>query len=137
MIRPRPTDRHGPGWVPSAAPTSGQVLVGRGLSIRIYERAGWSIVQIEGEFDLQSNPLRRRVIDATSSWIVFDLHHVSFMDARGLSMLAAGLRHAYQNGGSVRIAAAPHHALKLLTITQMDQHIPVFNSLLEALASPK
>lgn len=137
MIRPRPTDRHGPGRVPSASSTAGQVLVGRGLSIRIYDRAGWSVVQIDGEFDLQSRPLRRRVINATGPWIVFDLQHVDFMDARGLSLLAAGLRHAYRNGGSVRVAAAPQQVRKLLTITQMNQCIPAFSSLQEALASPK
>jgi ABC-type transporter Mla MlaB component len=59
------------------------------------------------------------------------------MDAMGLSLLAAGLRHARRNGGSVRVAAAPRHVRKLLTMTQMNQRIPGFGSLPEAPASPK
>lgn len=134
MSRPRPSDRQGPRPVPPAASSASRVLV-RGPTIRIYDRAGWSVVQIEGEFDIQSTPLRH-VLDVSGAWIVFDLQHVTFMDARGLSLLAAGLRHAYRNGGSVRIAAAPRQVCRLLTMTQMDQAIPVFSSLRGALASP-
>lgn len=136
MSRPRPTDRHGPRRGPSAASTASQVFACRGPTIRIYDRVGWSVVQVDGEFDLQSTWLRH-VLDGTGPWIVFDLKRVEFMDARGLSLLAAGLRHAYRNGGAVRIAGAPRQVRKLLTMTRMNQRIPVFSSLRKALASPK
>ncbi|GCD90040.1 STAS domain-containing protein [Nocardioides sp. LS1] len=112
------------------------VLVGDGLSIRLYERAAWSVVEVEGDLDMASLPLRHRILAASGPRVVFDLHRVAFMDASGLGLLGASHDASARAGGSVRVAGATAHVRKLLAITHMDRGISVFGTLVEALAAP-
>ena len=85
------------------------VVVGRGLSIRLYRRAAWSVIEVEGDLDIQSVPLRRRVLAATAPCMVFDLGRVGFMDASGLAFLVAGRLAAAEAGGGWCGWPAPRH----------------------------
>ncbi|GAB3774306.1 anti-anti-sigma factor [Nocardioides ginsengisegetis] len=112
------------------------VLVGDGLSIRLYESAAWSVVEVEGDLDMASLPLRRRILAASGPRVVFDLRRVAFMDASGLGLLGASHDASARAGGSVRVSGATAHVRKLLAITHMDQGISIFSTLGEALAAP-
>ena len=112
------------------------VLVGHGLSVRLYRREDWSVIEVEGDLDIQSVPLRRRILAIGGPWMVFDLDRVEFMDASGLALLVAARLAATRDGGVVRVADAPPQVRKLLTITHLDRSIGVFGTLREALATP-
>ena len=112
------------------------VLVGHVVSVRLYRREDWSVVEVEGDLDVQSISLRRRILAASGPWMVFDLCRVAFMDASGLALLVAARLAATRDGGVVRVAGAPTQVRKLLTITHLDRGIAVFDTLGEALAAP-
>ena len=124
---PNPLDRavmHGPGSQGSAPP----------LTARRYEVGCWLVIEAQGEVDLVTAPLLGELVDGVWSHIVFDLSGVTFMDARGLGLLA--VTRASLNGahGTVRVAGPTPQTRKLLALTALDQHVDVYDSLGEALS---
>lgn len=104
------------------------------LTARRYEIGCWLVIEAQGEVDLVTVPQLGELVDGVSSHIVFDLSGVTFMDARGLGLLAT--TRASLNGahGSVRVAGPTAQTRRLLALTALDQHIDVYDSLGDALS---
>ena len=110
--------------------------VGGRLSVRL-ERAGrWTIVDVDGEMDLQARPLVRSLVGDHAKQVVFALQGVTFLDASGLGMMVDTQREAVGAGGCVRLVAPSHAVRRLLILTGSDRLFPVFDSVAEALSSP-
>jgi len=106
------------------------------LAVRHYDSVPWRVVEMDGELDISGVPLMRCHLVGDPAYVVFDLTRVPFMDASTLGIIVTSWRSATRAGGSVRIAGPARQVRRLLTITRLDQIVPVFASLEEALAGP-
>ena len=61
-----------------------------GLTILTYQCAAWSVVRVEGELDLRVGPEVHQALGTLSPYLVFDLRHMTFVDASGLRLLTRG-----------------------------------------------
>jgi len=57
------------------------------LEMRLYDRDGWSVIEISGELDIQGVPLLRRLLLQAGHRIVFDVRQVIFVDCGGLRLI--------------------------------------------------
>ncbi|HET6653902.1 MAG TPA: STAS domain-containing protein [Nocardioides sp.] len=103
------------------------------MTARRYEVGRWLVIEAQGEIDLMTAPLLSRLVDGVSSHLVFDLSRVTFIDARGLGLLA--VTRAKLNGahGSMSVAGPTPQTRKLLALTGLDRVVEVYDSLGEAL----
>jgi anti-sigma B factor antagonist len=62
---------------------------------------------------------------------VADLDRVSFIDAAGLGVLAGAARRAAAHGASLQVVCARRRVRRLFGLTQLDQAVPVAESLAE------
>ena len=106
------------------------------LTVRHYQSGRWSVVEAAGELDIQVVPMMRAHLAQSPANVVFDLSSVTFMDASGLGILAASLRLAQRARGQVRVVGPTRQVRKMLSITQLDRAMLIFDSLEEALAEP-
>ncbi len=104
------------------------------LALSLYRPSDWSVLEAVGEMDTQSVVRLRTMLLAAGTNVVLDLRRVSFMDASGLGVLATCGHRARRLGGVVRLVGPTRQIRQLLTLTRLDQVLPVFESLEEALA---
>ena len=108
------------------------------VHVRVYRAGDWSVVQIEGELDIQSVPSVRPLPPGEDALVVFDLHGTTFMDCNGLGLMVGAARTASQRGGCVRVASdASSQVRKLIRLANVDGALPMFDSLHEALTAPR
>lgn len=106
------------------------------VHVRVYKAGDWSVVQIDGELDIQGVPAVPPLPPGDGALVVFDLTHLTFMDCGGLGLLAGTARTASQRGGCVRVAGASPQVRKLITITNLNRVLSIFESLEDAIAAP-
>ena len=79
------------------------------MVLRLTIVGGWLVLAIEGEVDILVGWLVPDLVRRGTSLLVFDLHDVTFMDARGLGMIAvvppADVPRAIETLGAAGIAA--------------------------------
>ncbi len=101
---------------------------------------GVTIAELAGELDLASAPPLREqllgVLRPGSSRLVLDLSQVSFCDASGLAVLIGTGRRARLLGGFLRLAAVSPQAARVLSITGLDRHLPVYPTVGAAASAP-
>ena len=105
---------------------------GQTVAARRYRFGCWLVIEAEGEVDMACVPRLRRLLESDSSHVVFDLSRVTFIDASGLGFLAETQHRVSQAHGAVRVAGPSQQTRKLLTLTTLDEHIAVFESLDQA-----
>lgn len=97
-----------------------------------------AVLRLDGRLDLVQAPrLRdavRETVDDGRPDVVVELSGVNFIDSSGLGMLIAGLKHARQAGGELRIAGAGPQVLLVLELTKLGRVLRPYDSLEEALA---
>lgn len=71
-----------------------------------------------------------------SSRLVIDMSKVSFCDARGLAVLVGTGRRARVLGGFLRLAAVSPQADRILRITGLHWHLPIFPTVSAATSPP-
>ena len=127
----------GRGWAATATGSIARRARGTGssVSLRVHEFGGWTILEFQGELDLAARPLAAKVVADTERY-VFDLHGVTFMDARGLAMIIDTQRAALDAGGSVRLAGPSSSVRRVLTITGCGSALPTFDTVLQAVVAP-
>ena len=106
------------------------------VDARVYRARDWSVVQIDGELDIQGVVTVRPLLTGEGQLIVFDLERVTFMDCCGLGLLAGVASAASERGGCVRVAGASRQVRKLLTLGLPDGAVSLFDSLDDALTVP-
>jgi stage II sporulation protein AA (anti-sigma F factor antagonist) len=100
------------------------------------DHRGWLVLAIEGEVDILVGWLVPDLVRRGTALLVFDLHDVTFMDARGLGVIAETQRQAVAAGGCVRLAAPSHQARRLLALTGSEGAFPLFDSVEQAVWTP-
>ena len=105
-----------------------------GLTVLVRHEPGYVLVTVAGEVDFASAAgLRERLFTLASAGcpLVADLDRVSFIDAAGLGVLAGAARQAAAEGTSLQVVCARRRVRRLFGLTQLDQAVPVAESLAE------
>lgn len=101
---------------------------------------GITIAELAGELDLASAPALREqllgLLRPGSSRLVLDLSRVSFCDASGLAVLVGADRQARLLGGFLRLAAVSPQTARVLDITGLGRHLPVYPTVAAATSAP-
>ena len=106
-----------------------------GLTVEVYEEAGYTLITVAGEVDIATaSALRERLAGPTASGkpIIVDLDAVSFIDASGLGVLAGAASRAATHGASLHLVCAREQTRRLFTITDLDRRIPLARTMAEA-----
>lgn len=108
------------------------------MEIRVQTQEGRrSVVELEGRLDLVSAAQVRaglaEAVDAGHPLVVVDLTGVPTIDSSGLGALVAGLKHARQAGGELRIAAAGEQVRTVLDLTKLTRVLRPYDTVAEAL----
>jgi anti-sigma B factor antagonist len=98
---------------------------------------GRAVLHVEGRLNLVTAPELRaavqRAVEEDTARVVVDLAGVTFIDSSGLGMVIAGLKHARQAGGELRIAAAGEQVRMVLELTKLHRILRPYESVDEAL----
>ena len=105
------------------------------LSLSVDRPCGWSVLAAAGEVDTASATALRSLLAAAGPNVVVDLREVTFMDASGLGVLATSGHVARMRGGAVRLVGPTHQIRRILALTLLDQVLPVYDDLQEALTA--
>jgi anti-sigma B factor antagonist len=110
------------------------------LGLQVTTTAGYTVVEVAGEIDLNSAPdLRGRLheaIDAGSRRLVVDLRQVDFIDSVGLGVLIGARRRLLARAGddaSIQLVCAEGLVLRLLRLTGLDGTFALRATLADAL----
>jgi anti-sigma B factor antagonist len=97
------------------------------------DREGWSIVSLVGELDFGNQAYvwssLEGLVAAGRNHLIVDLSRVPFCDSTGLGLL---VRLHRLTGGWTRLAAPERMLRRMLEITNLDQILPVYDSIPEA-----
>jgi len=96
----------------------------------------WTVLEVEGEMDLQAFPLVPDLVDKAAPRMVFDLSRVSSMNAAGLGALVEAQRRAREAGGYVRLVAPSPSARRVLRIRACERYFLIFDTVCEAVSAP-
>jgi anti-sigma B factor antagonist len=105
-------------------------------SFRLERKHGTTVVVAAGEVDLYTSPGLHEALVAAGSCtarIIVDLRAVKFLDSTGLGVLAGAYTRARDQDGSVSLVGASGLVREVLHITRLDDVMPVYASLEEAL----
>jgi anti-sigma B factor antagonist len=106
-----------------------------GVDMQTSERPGYVVVTLRGEFDVTTTPDDVRALMAPSvsgPQIVVDLADLAFMDCGSLRELASARARSRRAGGDLVLVHPQPIVLRLLCLTDMINHWPVFTSVDEA-----
>jgi anti-sigma B factor antagonist len=111
-----------------------------GLDFFVRNEDGIAVAELAGELDLARAPALREqllgLLRPGSSRLILDLSKVSFCDASGLAVLVGTGRRARLLGGFQRLAAVSPHVARVLNLTGLRRHLPVFATVQAAAAAP-
>ena len=94
---------------------------------------GARIVRVRGELDLASTPTFQAAVgDAKAARLVLDLGECTFLDSSAIRALLGAARAYAKAGGSAALVAVEPATLRVLEIAGVDQALPVFSSVAEA-----
>lgn len=106
------------------------------VSVRVRRSGAWTILEVEGEMDIQALPLVADLSHGRVVGVVLELHGVTFMDASGLGMMVDVQRRTRDAGGCLRLAAPSSSVRRVLVLTGCDRAFRIFDSLLRAVSTP-
>ncbi|WP_244928452.1 STAS domain-containing protein [Nocardioides sp. W7] len=107
-------DRIGRRRLSAAPPLAGEPSV----SVRAHRSGAWTIVQVEGEMDVQAGPLVGDLLGRETGRVAFDLHGVTFLDAYGLGIMVDRQRRAGETDRRVRLVAPSVAVRRILDLTR-------------------
>ena len=98
---------------------------------------GYAVVELRGELDVSSaSSLRERLLGILADQapnLILDLSRLTFIDSTGISVLLAAERRAHELGGSLSLAGPQKIVTRVLHITSLDRHFPIFPTVDDAL----
>ncbi|ORT55644.1 STAS domain-containing protein [Streptomyces sp. CB03238] len=99
--------------------------------------AGIGVVRVSGELDYDGvaalEDAVRSVRALGSHCLLLDLSGLTFMDSSGVNALLKARRDTHVTGGWMRIADPQPPVLKVIELVGLDQAIPLYNSVSDAL----
>lgn len=105
------------------------------MGIRVAQPAGLdaTVVEVDGELDLDSAPMLRAVLDDAVdrgvTRIVVDVARLRFCDSIGLSVLLTTHLACAARGGFLRLAAPAEHLLHVLSVVGLDAQVISYRSI--------
>ena len=114
-------------------PSEGSVQDRPALELHLYEREGWSVIEISGELDLQGVPELRELLLRSGHRLVLDARGIDFVDCSGLRTVVGPV-----TGGARRrvVADESGHLHRLLRLTGWERSVLLFPSVDAALRPP-
>jgi anti-sigma B factor antagonist len=110
-------------------------LVTDEITVQVLTVRGHAVVAVSGEIDMSTASAVRGAIDAVirsgTRQLIVDLEEVRFMDSSGLNTLIGVLTQL--GPGSLRVVATQQRIRRVLSISGIDQMIPVFDSVASAI----
>ena len=103
------------------------------MEIEVDSRDGVAVLHLKGRLDLVSASALRSAVEQAEKSVVVDLGGVEFIDSSGVGALVAGLKHARQRGGELRIAAAGEQVQMVLQLTNINRILRPYESVEAAL----
>ena len=99
-------------------------------------RQNVAILTVHGDVDLATAPLLESAI--RDSWtppqrLVIDAQDLPFMDSTGLGVLVKAAIRVRDEGGQIAMAAVGARVRKVLSITGLDQHVAIYDTVEDAL----
>lgn len=108
----------------------------QGLQVDFRSVGGHRVVVVSGEIDIATAAeLRAALLEAArspSKGLIVDMAAVTFMDARGLGVLAEIHRQTRHLRHGLRLAAPGPQIIRLLATTGLADHLPNYPSVDEA-----
>ena len=108
------------------------------LLVHIRQQPGCTLVTVAGDIDAVTAPRLDAWLSealATGLPVIADLSQVAFIDAAGLNALAAAARQARTRRASLHVVSGAGQVRWLITITGLDQAIPLARTIAEAAAA--
>jgi anti-sigma B factor antagonist len=97
--------------------------------------SGYVVVALRGEIDKTHDAWVARALSAAvapGSRVIVDLERLAFIDCSGLSAMVSAWKQARQAGGDLLLAAPQQLVLRILSLTDLTDLLPVFASLDQA-----
>ncbi|WP_188193738.1 STAS domain-containing protein [Nonomuraea sp. SYSU D8015] len=97
-----------------------------------------SVIAIGGEVDRTTSAELADYINRIRrprDHLVFDLTELSFLDSSGLQVLLASAQHGAADGAGVHLAAVHGMPARLLQITGVGAHLPVYATVEQAITT--
>ncbi|MEU0945648.1 STAS domain-containing protein [Streptomyces canus] len=107
------------------------------LTVTQHTTNGVHVVALAGEIDHTTADTFRQALTADGGsprYTVVDFRDVTFMDSSGINVLVAANNTAHAGGGWLRLAHTPTPVFQLLHIVGLDDVIPLYPTLSQALA---
>ncbi|MFF3346663.1 STAS domain-containing protein [Streptomyces sp. NPDC002779] len=107
------------------------------LTVSEHTTAGVHVLALAGEIDHTTADVFRQALtddDRSVRYTVIDFRDVTFMDSSGINVLVVANNEARACGGWLRLAHTPAPVLQLLRIVGLDDVIPLYPTLDQALA---
>jgi anti-sigma B factor antagonist len=106
------------------------------LVLRVADHQGVSVLRLDGELDLATQPYFVRACDRLLAHgqvkIVVDVSGLGFCDCTGLSALIAEQRQAERNGGYLRLVGVHGTLARLLTLAELVDVFPPYTDVRQA-----
>jgi anti-sigma B factor antagonist len=101
------------------------------LRVEIVENAPYPTIALFGELDLSNAALLRDTLAKIEPCplVAIDLSELSFIDSTGLSAIAQFGKRQNDAGGKLYLVITRPVVKKVFSITSLDQHFPVVESL--------
>ncbi|MFI9591760.1 STAS domain-containing protein [Nonomuraea sp. NPDC052265] len=109
------------------------------LTLLRRERPGVTVIVVSGELDATNRGQFENFLRESREpgHVVFDLARVPFVDSSGLHVLLAFATDRLRRSGAVRLAAVQPLPARLLDITGVLAHVPVHDTVEEAVAAAR
>lgn len=107
-----------------------------GLSQRAHD--GYIVIELRGELDVVTVPaLKTRLhslLDGSVPRLILDLSGLTFIDSAALNALVIADRRARQLGVVLALAGPQRIVARVLSLTALDRHFPVYPTVADAAA---
>jgi anti-sigma B factor antagonist len=98
-----------------------------------------TVIRPHGRLNMVTAPSLKEIvttaIETGTPRIIIDLADVDFMDSSGLGALVSVLKSARQAGGDLRISSPSDQVRMVLTLTNLDRVLALYDTVEEALRS--
>jgi len=103
-----------------------------------YAKEGYTVVELCGELDVTTVPILRpalhALLDGKTPRIILDLAELTFIDSSALTAIVIADRRARQLGVTLALAAPQRIVARVISITGLDRHFPVYPTVADAAA---
>jgi anti-sigma B factor antagonist len=104
------------------------------MECSIKSEAGYDLLRVDGEVDLQYSPqLREKILASLKAGnpLLIDLGGVGYIDSSGIASLVEGFQTAKSAGLEYGLLNLSKNAMQVLTLTRLDKIFQIYSSAAE------